>query len=694
MKNIVKSLSILLIGGALVVYSCKKDKPDKPDDPSANMTALTLKGFVNDINGNPMSGVKVTTGTASVTTNGKGEYQFSEAEVINNRAVMRFEKEGYFTLTRSLKKRDELIIPAVLCRKGNSDISTEITFDASKGGILKVGGMKVDIPASAVVRADGSAYSGTVNADMLYLEPNYDAFSDMMPGGDLKAIGVSGSEVSIISYGMVNVLLADDAGNPLQLKSGSPADVTYPIPAKMETNAPATMPFWHFDEKKGIWIEDGVATRQGNVYVGKANHFSWHNLDKYSKTATFYINLTDPETGKIVEARFKSAQLINHYDIPPKFREVMDKLNLDEGKIYKMGNDVTEPKTLLELDKVSTGQTWTAATCFTTNCKTAVEGTIGEEGEGGGGGRSARGTDFRAYWIILCKWKDDNGKFGEYIGIYLPSTTVKEGDVIELPTIELGEGHDFTEIEEIQVIPSGKQETFTMGCADDQCKDHELPKHQVTLSPYYITKYPITQFLWETVMGENPINPKDVCYDCPIYGLCWNDIVGTKEKNGKAHDFMTIGGFTCYEDGFIYKLNKLSGKKYRLPTEAEWEYAARGGAKGKDNNHKYSGSNNIGDVAWYYDNSRDRMQKVGEKAPNELAIHDMSGLIWEWCYDGYGEYPENPQTNPIGIETSKDRVLRGGNVYSSAEDCRVAGRYRASAGYGNMNYGFRLVRVE
>ena len=195
--------------------------------------------------------------------------------------------------------------------------------------------------------------------------------------------------------------------------------------------------------------------------------------------------------------------------------------------------------------------------------------------------------------------------------------------------------------------------SFMMGATPEQGKEideSEKPIHQVDLTDYRIGETPVTQALWETVMGENPSkfkgNPNR-----PVECVSWND---------------------CRQ--FIHKLNKLTGKNFRLPTEAEWEFAARGGKKSKG--YKYAGSNIIDDVAWYDDNSHDETHPVAQLSPNELGIYDMSGNVWEWCQDRFSAYSPEVQTNPIGQDDGKYRVFRGGSWYGRAWFCRASKRGR------------------
>ena len=192
----------------------------------------------------------------------------------------------------------------------------------------------------------------------------------------------------------------------------------------------------------------------------------------------------------------------------------------------------------------------------------------------------------------------------------------------------------------------------------------EKDAHEVTLSDYYIGEFEVTQELWEAVMDSNPSYFKGGSLSVEM--VSWND---------------------C--QGFINKLNRLTGKNFRLPTEAQWEYAARGGNKSKG--YKYSGSNNIDEVAWYSRNSGPGTHAVGTKFPNELGIYDMSGNVNEWCQDWKGRYSSDSQTDPQGPSSGSLRVRRGGSWRDLAQGCRVSDRNYAAPGYRNDGLGFRLV---
>ena len=208
--------------------------------------------------------------------------------------------------------------------------------------------------------------------------------------------------------------------------------------------------------------------------------------------------------------------------------------------------------------------------------------------------------------------------------------------------------------------------TFTMGAkADENYWDVEQawPAHQVTVSGFYLCKYETTQALWQKVMGKNPSEYRGANH--PVESISWNDI-----------------------QEFIRKLNALTGKHYRLPTEAEWEWAARGGNRSQG--YRYSGSNNIDEVAWYKKNTHDRHMPVGAKRPNELGLYDMSGNVYEFCGDGYAPYTADAQNNPCPAAADGDHPMRGGSFVGDEFDCRCSCRFGQSPTYSHNHYGFRL----
>jgi len=210
----------------------------------------------------------------------------------------------------------------------------------------------------------------------------------------------------------------------------------------------------------------------------------------------------------------------------------------------------------------------------------------------------------------------------------------------------------------------------TLGCTKEQgadCNDDERPHQNVTLNDFYISKTPITQQQWERVMGNNPSRFKNCGRNCPVESISWIEV-----------------------QEFIKKLNSMTGKKYRLLTEAEWEYAARGG--GSTKNHKYSGGDNLNQIAWYGANSKQKTQPVCTKKPNELGLCDMTGNVWEWVQDWRGSYPPagGLKQDPKGPPSGTNRVFRGCSWQDNALYCRVSRRNGAVPEARNSSVGFRL----
>ena len=239
------------------------------------------------------------------------------------------------------------------------------------------------------------------------------------------------------------------------------------------------------------------------------------------------------------------------------------------------------------------------------------------------------------------------------------SNNIQRRSVSEEEEVFTVDGVSFT----MKLVEGG---SFQMGATSEQGSDaikDEIPVHGVTLSSYWMGETEVTQELWQAVMGGNP----------------------SKEKG----DYLPVENVSYYDiQIFFRKLNQKTGKSFRLPTEAEWEYAARGG--NKSNGYKYAGSNDIGDVAWYYGNSKNKTHAVKTKSPNELGLYDMAGNVWEWCQDWFGSYGSGPQSDPTGPTTGSFRVLRGGSLLSRAKICRVSYRQYYDSEFKGSSYGFRL----
>lgn len=219
-------------------------------------------------------------------------------------------------------------------------------------------------------------------------------------------------------------------------------------------------------------------------------------------------------------------------------------------------------------------------------------------------------------------------------------------------------------------VPGGE---FVMGSAEDDkdAKDNEKPAHHVRTDDFYIGEFQVTQDLWEAVTGENPSRFKGARR--PVESVSWDDI----------------------HDKFLPRLRELTGQNYRLPTEAEWEYAARGGPWWENEGYRYAGSDLLKQVGWYDENSGGETREVGLLLPNALGLYDMSGNVWEWCEDSWHEnYEGAPGDGRVWAGGDENRaVLRGGSWYYTAHDCRVARRLRDLRVIRSGSFGFRLARA-
>ena len=209
--------------------------------------------------------------------------------------------------------------------------------------------------------------------------------------------------------------------------------------------------------------------------------------------------------------------------------------------------------------------------------------------------------------------------------------------------------------------------TYAMGSNSSFSFPDEKPIHWVSLSDFFLAKVTITQKQWASIMGENPL---------------WN------QEYGKGDNYPA--NFISYEEAmqFVDKLNKYSGLEFRMPTEAEWEYAACGGIYSQG--YLYSGSNNVNEVAWCKSNSNGKMHLIATLSPNELGLNNMSGNVWEWCSDWYGNYTGDSANNPTGPSSGVKRVVRGGSFTYDANYCRCKVRNSLPETNRSLAVGLRL----
>lgn len=220
-----------------------------------------------------------------------------------------------------------------------------------------------------------------------------------------------------------------------------------------------------------------------------------------------------------------------------------------------------------------------------------------------------------------------------------------------------------TDCPEMVVVPDG---SFQMGSNDSDSDRDEKPVRSVNVNSFAIGKYEVTQGQWRAIMGSNPSNFANCGDNCPVEQVSWNDI-----------------------QSYIQQLNQKTGQQYRLPSEAEWEYACRGGQQ-----HKYCGSDNVDSVAWYDGNNSSTPHRVGQKEPNGYGLHDMSGNVWEWVQDRYNKSYQGAPTDGSAWETgTAGRVLRGGSMSNDAWNARSACRFTDSPGYRFLYAGFRLAKT-
>jgi hypothetical protein len=288
------------------IFSCNKYKDDTPPPsagvlPEEKTVTASVQGRVLDENGAPVSGATVTSGTASVTTDENGVFNFSKISLSSRFGFVKVVKDGYFTGSRSITTvagSENFVSIGLIPRafKGS--------FNVLAGGAVGVQtGDTVSFEASSIVdAATNAAYVGNVHVYASYLDPLAADVPQRMPG-DLRGIGGDGKETLLQSFGMMVVELEGDGGERLQIAGGKKATISMKIPDGLKATAPATIPLWYFNDTTGRWMEQGVATRKGDLYVGEVGHFSWWNCDAPVGAVSFHVRLKDTHGNPLVYAR-------------------------------------------------------------------------------------------------------------------------------------------------------------------------------------------------------------------------------------------------------------------------------------------------------------------------------------------------------------------------------------------------------
>ena len=296
---------ILLALISILAFNCQQEikidlnNPGNPTAP-APITA-TLQGNIIDENDQPAMGVTVKVGSKSAITDAKGYFRIPGAALDKNLSLVTAEKSGYFTAYRTFSATSGVNYVAI--KLIPQQLSGTIT-SSSGGEVTLTNGAKISLPADAVVKSGGSSYSGTINVFAALIDPTANDITLTIPGS-FTGQNTNGSRGVLTSYGMIAVELRSTAGEKLQIKTGSSATLTMPIPATMAATAPATIPLWYIDEQTGLWKEEGSASKNGNNYVGQVKHFSFWNCDAFNNAVLISMTLRTNENIPVVHAQVK-----------------------------------------------------------------------------------------------------------------------------------------------------------------------------------------------------------------------------------------------------------------------------------------------------------------------------------------------------------------------------------------------------
>lgn len=515
-KKLVLSFLSTLVLLSFFHISCSDSSTD-PGGIGTEKVTMTVSGTVFDEANSPVIGAEVNLAGQTVMTNISGGFTFSNVQVPKSRFVVNATKQGYFRGSYAdLPKAGD--ISNIKIYIINAAVAG--TVNASSGGTVSIqNGSAVELNANSIVRGNGSDYTGNVNISMAYLDPSADNFSLLIPGGDMLAQRNDNSEATLYSYGIIKVEMKSDAGENLQIKSGNTSTITVDIPASMEATAPATIPLWYYDDESGLWIEQGIATKQGDKYVGTVSHFSDWNCDVPERTATVKGLVLDCDNLPVPGIRVKIGQVSALTKQDGSFERSVPTNTAFEVQVLSNQN-FGLTSTPVSVPSLSVGTVRDVGT-LSVDCPAYVQGSIkcdnviklGQVVISWDGGYNSQFTDSEGKFKLAT----DIGKNAQ-ISIYTLDNRYREltvttpavrGQVLDLGVIEVCEQVETGE-NKFTINGGGfNNRTFLFSTDTLQVYGYYEPEDSMTTIWMYQVFVPDTVLFWMSFTGNNIGTPSD-----------------------------------------------------------------------------------------------------------------------------------------------------------------------------------------
>jgi formylglycine-generating enzyme required for sulfatase activity len=677
----------------VIGYENESNKMDFTINEKTNFINTSISGRVVDEDNNPICNASVFAHDSTTKTDANGLFIFENIIVPVDRCFIVCRKSGYFDMSRAAIPGTESSteIRITMMKKNNIKI-----VNSEEGGTIEINdSSNIVFQKNGFVKEDGTEYTGEVNIASRFIKPNDSLFNNHFPG-DIMGKGQEGAIVQLTSYGFFPVDLESPSGEKLELKKGFSAEISFQAFSEIPDSL-NSIPSWYFDYKTGMWIEDDVFTRTGDKFIAHANHFSYYNCDWRPP-----IYIAPPLPPKI------GGKVISCND-----NERLPGMKINIGQIQVTSDNFGNFKATVN---PNTSISVTAASPYKSNVVNinlragdSIYVVLTIESLPVIKGKIVNCDNVPIPKMVFARWGKNgfastfskDGKFSlavePNVNITLESGTIsmklspmKPCYVNNIGNMKMCGGQS-NSIIDMSLIPAG---TFRMGDIPD-----EQPLHKVTLTRnFYMSKYEITQAQWKAVLGTNnpSLNKGD---SLPVENITW------LEATEYCNYLSDMEGLKrCYSYDNNYRVCDFSASGYRLPTEAEWEYACRAGTE----TDFYSGNitnkectpldSNLDIIAWYCGNSNNTTNAVGQKKPNFWGLYDMNGNVAEWVWDTYYSYQSIDQTDPNSGEKTfynGNKIVRGGSANAGiyeAKDCRSASRKSYTNVYKANFIGFRVVR--